>query len=80
MLKWLSRLFEGDPYQGALLLRLMAEDAAAIAIAMNPTANWGALLTNIIHQVATTRSSPTTNQAVIQRAAVAALLKYGKTP
>lgn len=74
-----ARLF-GNDYARALLLKLVARDAALLVIAMNPRATWAELLAAVIQQMLSSGDPPTTNATAVQRAAVAALIEAGKTP
>lgn len=79
MWKWLRNLFV-NPVTRATLLRVIAQDAAALAVALNPNAPWTQLLDNVVQQIVTASGTPTTNQAAIQRAAAQALAAMGRIP
>ena len=74
-----DKLFASDAVR-AQLLRLVAEEAAALVISLNPNQPWASLLANVIQQIAGMADPPTRNQAALQRAAAAALLRLGKSP
>jgi hypothetical protein len=76
---WFKRLFQNQQAR-AFLLRMIAEDAAALVVALNPKAPWAQLLAAVVQQVATAAGTPTQNQAAIERAAAAALVRMGKLP
>lgn len=74
------RLTAPSAKERAELLAALAQDAAALAVSMNPNASWAALLANVITQVSTASGAPTRNHAAIQRAAAAALTRLGVRP
>jgi hypothetical protein len=74
------RIIRPRDSERAQLLAEIAKAAAALAVAMNPSASWASLLQNVINQVATAAGVPTKNQAAIQRAAALALTDLGVKP
>lgn len=73
---WLvKKLKTPSDLERAGLLAHIAEAAAALVVSINPKADWATLLEQVVQQIASAAGLPTTNQAAIQRAAAAALLK-----
>lgn len=76
---WLIKKFKTPTdLDRAQLLAHIAEAAAALVVNLNPKAPWAELLQQVVQQIVSAAGVPTTNQAAINRAAAAALVKLGK--
>jgi hypothetical protein len=64
----------------AQILAVIAQDAAALVVSVNPTAVWSVLLEQTVKQIAAAAGLSTTDQQAIQRAAASALTALGKSP
>jgi hypothetical protein len=64
----------------AQILAVIAQDAAALVVSLNPTAAWSALLELTVKQIAQAAGLSTTDQQAIMRAAASALTALGKSP
>lgn len=64
----------------AQALSLIASEAAAAVVALNPSASWAALLKDTVDRIANAAGLPTANRLAIENAASAALTTLGKNP
>lgn len=67
-------------HQRAAHLAQIANDVAAGIVALKPGAAWAELVQHTVEQLGKNAATPTTNSEAIRRAAVAALLSFGKKP
>lgn len=82
---WLARKIGGAhdqqaAFHRAQILSVIAQDAAALVVSLNPTASWATLLEQTVKQIASAAGLPVTDQQAIQRAAASALSALGKLP
>ena len=62
------------------LLSIIANAAAAYVVSLNPSAAWADLVRDVIQAISASAGLPTKNVQVIEREAVAALVRLGKVP
>jgi cytochrome bd-type quinol oxidase subunit 1 len=67
-------------HERAALLATLANDAAALIVALNPTAEWSHLVQQVVQRLASASTVPTANTQTIEAAAKAALVRLGKLP
>jgi hypothetical protein len=64
----------------ALQVSLLADDAAAVVLALNASAPWAQLVTDTVNRLKAAAGIPTTNLTALEQAATGALMRLGKTP
>jgi DNA-binding transcriptional regulator YdaS (Cro superfamily) len=75
---WIAaKLKKPTDLERATLLSTIAQDAAAMVLANNPTVGWVGLLEATIRQIAGASGLPTRNAPAIKRAASGALIRAG---
>lgn len=76
---WLGhRITSPKAHERANVIALIARDAAALVVSLNPKGDWATLLKQVVDQIAT--SAGTENRDAIERAAASALTSLGKNP
>lgn len=76
---WLGhRIITPRDHERAAAIAIIARDAAALVVSMNPKADWATLLKSVVEQIAT--AAGTTNREAIERAAAQALTQLRKNP
>ena len=64
----------------AQALAVIAKDVTAAVIANNPKLSWLEYVKQVVNTLASTTGIPTTNNAVLERAAIGALTQAGLKP
>jgi hypothetical protein len=67
-------------HEKASLIATLADDAAAVVLALNPNAPWAQLVKDVVNKLKGAATTPTANNLTLETAATAALVRLGKTP